>query len=85
MRRNVIVRGYVLLSLLFPVVAVADDWPQFRGGTAQGVAAAARVPAQWSNADHLAWRTAIPGAGWSQPIVAGGRIFVTTAVDPKAD
>jgi outer membrane protein assembly factor BamB len=85
MRRDVIVRGYVPLSLLFAGAAVADDWPQFRGGQAQGVAAAAGVPAQWSNADHLAWRTAIPGAGWSQPIVAAGRIFVTTAVDPKAD
>jgi len=66
-------------------IAAGDDWSQFRGGTAQSLAAHATVPTQWSNTDHLAWRTPIPGAGWSQPIVSGGRIFVTTAVGPKAD
>ena len=75
----------LFLSLFQDGIASADDWSQFRGGTAQGLAPAARVPAAWSQADHLAWRTAIPGAGWSQPIVSGGRIFLTTAVGPKAD
>jgi outer membrane protein assembly factor BamB len=73
------------LSPLAGGTATADDWAQFRGGTAQSVAAKATVPAAWSNTDHLAWRTAIPGAGWSQPIVSGGRIFLTTAVGTKAD
>ena len=75
----------MVLSLFVSGIASADEWPQFRGGMAQGLAPNAKVPAQWSNTDHLAWRTAIPGAGWSQPIVSGGRIFLTTAVGPKAD
>jgi len=65
--------------------AHAQEWSQFRGGPALGITTAANLPTQWSNTDHLAWRTAIPGAGWSQPIVSGGRIFLTTAVDPKAN
>jgi outer membrane protein assembly factor BamB len=63
----------------------AEDWPQFRGGPALGIAAGARVPERFGNAERLAWRAAIPGAGWSQPIVAGGKIFVTTAVGRGAD
>ena len=73
------------LPLGIPVVATpAADWPQFRG-TALGRAAVARVPLQWSNDSNLGWRTAIPGAGWSQPIVVGDRIFLTTAVSPGGD
>ena len=75
----------MVLSLSVSGSASAEEWPQFRGGTAQSVAPNVNVPAAWSNTDHLAWRTAIPGAGWSQPIVSGRRIFLTTAVGPKAD
>jgi outer membrane protein assembly factor BamB len=59
--------------------AFADDWPQFRGGSL-GHATAADVPLEWGPDRNLAWRTPIPGAGWSQPIVVGDRIYVTTAV-----
>lgn len=73
-----------VLPLALPA-AGADDWPQFRGGAALGHAPAARLPVAWSNEQHLAWRTAIPGSGWSQPVVAGGRIYVTTAVSGGND
>jgi outer membrane protein assembly factor BamB len=58
----------------------AGDWEQFRGGVALGHTQAARLPLTWSNTHNLAWRVPLPGAGWSQPVVVGGRIFVTTAV-----
>jgi len=82
--RSILLRC-VVLSMIVVSSAAADDWPQFRGGTAQSAAPLAKVPTAWSNTDHLSWRTAIPGAGWSQPIVSGGRIFLTTAVGPKAN
>jgi len=59
------------------------DWPQFRGGPAFGHAAKSTVPLQWNNDTRVAWRTSLPGSGWSQPIVSGDRIFVTTAVAPS--
>jgi outer membrane protein assembly factor BamB len=61
-------------------VAESGDWPQFRGGAALGKTAVAAVPLDWAADRNLAWRTPIPGSGWSQPVVAGGRIYVTTAV-----
>jgi outer membrane protein assembly factor BamB len=64
---------------LVAVVADGSDWPQFRGGAALGTAAAT-VPLDWTADRNLAWRTPLPGNGWSQPVVAGGRIYLTTAV-----
>ena len=33
--------------------------------------------------EHVAWKSKIPGVGWSQPIVWGDRVYVTTAVAEK--
>ena len=76
---------FALAAALFGAALTARaDWPQFRGGPALGHAAV-RLPLTWSNDRNLAWRTAIPGSGWSQPVVAGGRIYVTTAVSGGDD
>ena len=62
-------------------VAASDNWPQFRGGSGTGVVADdPRLPDSWSATENVAWRTEIPGRGWSSPIVWGDRIFVTSVV-----
>ena len=64
----------------------AGDWPQFRGGTALGLAGDAALPLSWDkspgSSGEIVWRSAIPGAGWSQPVSVDGRIYLTTAVIP---
>jgi outer membrane protein assembly factor BamB len=74
-------RSLMLLCALaasaFP--AEADDWPQFRGPGARGVGDG-RPPVRWSATENVAWKTAIPGRGWSSPVVWGDRIFLTTVV-----
>jgi outer membrane protein assembly factor BamB len=42
------------------------------------------LPMKWSDGENVAWKTAVPGAGWSSPIVCGGRVFVTAADDHGA-
>jgi outer membrane protein assembly factor BamB len=66
----------IALSLLF----VAADWPQFRGPTGQGLSDAKHPPTEWGPDKNVAWKVPIPGKGWSSPVVAGGRIYLTTAV-----
>ena len=61
-----------------------EGWPQFRGPGSAGVADGAGLPATWSTTENVAWKTAIPGHGWSSPIAWGDRIFVT-AVVPVGD
>jgi outer membrane protein assembly factor BamB len=77
--------GLVLLTSLHSVLPVAggDDWPQFRGPRGDGVSAEAQVPIRWSNESQLAWKVRIPGAGWSQPVIHGRQIFLTTAVSDR--
>lgn len=56
-----------------------DAWASFRGPEGNGVAGEGH-PENWSMDDNLAWSVEVPGGGWSSPVVAGDRIFVTTAV-----
>lgn len=66
------------LLLALPLTAAAENWPGFRGPTGQGHSTETGLPQQWSPTNHVAWKTATPGQGWSSPIVWGGRVFVTT-------
>lgn len=78
----------VMLSTLLWAMALSatgpapanDRWPQFRGPGSLGVADDPLLPDKWSKTENVAWKTPIPGLGWSSPIVWGDRIFVTTVV-----
>ena len=60
--------------------ASAQNWPQFRGPQASGVADGATPPVAWT---APRWKTPIPGLGHSSPIVWGDRVFVATAVSSQ--
>ncbi|MBL7645264.1 MAG: PQQ-binding-like beta-propeller repeat protein [Candidatus Hydrogenedentes bacterium] len=73
-----------MLSLgVFSLSAVAaplQDWPEFRGPTAQGIAEGATPPVEWSAEKNIAWKRAIPGIGWSSPVVYQGGVYLMTAL-----
>ena len=62
----------------------AGDWPQWRGPDGQGHAPGAGLPVKWSEQEGVAWRTELPGRGWSSPAVVDGRVWMTTAVETEA-
>jgi outer membrane protein assembly factor BamB len=62
----------------------AENWPGFRGPTGQGTSSEKGLPTKWSATENVAWKTPIPGEGWSSPIVWGDRVFVTAATDNGA-
>jgi outer membrane protein assembly factor BamB len=68
------------MILLLSVSARADDWPEFRGPTGEGIARADNLPIEWSTQLNVAWKQTIPGGGWSSPVVWKGRIYLTTSV-----
>lgn len=68
-----------MLSGFAPVVH-ADEWPEFRGPTGQGLLLKGKLPTTWDKDKNVVWKCAIPGKGWSSPIVAEGRVYVTTAL-----
>jgi outer membrane protein assembly factor BamB len=57
----------------------AQDWPQFRGPTGQGHSVEINLPADWTEYRNITWKTPVPGLGWSSPVVAGGRVWLTTS------
>jgi len=72
--------GVVLILSARQSVA-EDSWPQFRGPTGQGQAATCLVPDHFDQKNAMRWRTEIEGKGWSSPVVADGKIWLTTAIE----
>lgn len=61
-----------------------EDWPEFRGAAGQGHSQARSLPVKWNDSDagaeNIVWKQPVAGLGWSSPVTAGGKIFLTTAV-----
>jgi outer membrane protein assembly factor BamB len=71
--------------LLMQAAVHAADWPQFRGPGGQGHSTETGLPIEWSESKNIAWKVAVPGRGWSSPVIAGGRVWLTTAVSVQRD
>ncbi len=70
----------VCVLLIGASCAIAQNWPQWRGPEGNGLAPGKKLPAEWGPDKNIAWKVALPGSGWSQPIVWDNKIFVTAAV-----
>ena len=72
--------AFLVLGVLSRAGVRAEDWPQFRGPTGQGHSSERGLPLEWSESRNVKWKTPVPGRGWSSPVVAGGRVWLTTSV-----
>lgn len=73
----------LLVAMGLAVVAEclwSAEWPQFRGPQGNGHASARDLPLAWDETSGVVWKTAIPGKGWSSPVLSAGRVYLTTAV-----
>ena len=59
-----------------------SNWPTWRGPLANGIAPKGNPPVSWSESSNIKWRTAVPGKGFSTPVVWDKYVFIQTAV-PK--
>ncbi len=66
------------MALTLSVSAEAAEWRQFRGNDSAGKAMESDLVRDWADDRNLLWRTSMPGPGSSSPIVAKGRVFVTS-------
>jgi outer membrane protein assembly factor BamB len=75
-----------LIIVALSVIASADDsWPRFRGSDATGVTADdPRLPDTWSETENVRWSTDVQGWGWSCPVVAEGKVFLTSVWSEEA-
>jgi outer membrane protein assembly factor BamB len=69
------------LVLLLADLRVQAQWPEFRGPTGQGHSAERGLPLEWSETRNVRWKVPVPGRGWSSPVIAGGLVWMTTAIE----
>jgi len=72
-------------ALLRPTQAGADDWPQWRGPNPGGVSGATDLPLSWGPEENVIWKAPMPYWCGSTPVVAGGRVFVTSPSEVAAE
>lgn len=82
--RTRLAAGWCVAILAAP--SAVGNWPGWRGD-GSGLSSETDLPLTWSESEGVKWKTSIPGAGHSSPIVWCSRVFVTTAVaeDPNVE
>ena len=68
-----------LFLALLSLPAFAEDWPQWRGPTLNGISTEKDLPVHWSTTENVAWKLAMPSRSGATPIVWGNNIFLNVA------
>jgi len=79
--QQLLLLAVLLATLAIDCSAQVAAWPQFRGPGGQGHVAKANVPTHWSETENICWKAAVPGLGWSSPVIEGGQIWLTTSTE----
>ena len=70
----------VVITLLASfVITRADNWPQWRGPSLNGVSKEKNLPVKWTVEENVAWKVPMPGYSGSTPIIWRDRIFLNVA------
>jgi len=59
----------------------AENWPQWRGPSRNGISNEKNLPTAWSQVQNVAWKLPMPAWSGSTPIVWGDRVFLNVADD----
>jgi outer membrane protein assembly factor BamB len=89
MTSRAVLTSFVVMTVPFLSLPAADNepdarlqnWHQWRGPLATGVAPAGDPPIEWDGTRNVKWKAEIPGHGKSTPIIWGDRVFLITAVN----
>jgi len=78
-------RSFIVIVALVgcAVTLRADNWPQWRGPSMNGLSAEKNLPIKWTHTENITWKLALPAWSGSTPIVWGDRIFLNVADDLK--
>ena len=61
------------------VSAGAENWPQWRGPTLDGVSRETGLPVKWSATENITWKLDLPAWSGATPIIWGDYIFLNMA------
>lgn len=78
----------LVLIYAFTIGSQADDsnsgkpaWSQFRGPNDGKATEDAKFETSWTQSKNIAWKVAIPGSGWSSPVVDNKEVWLTTCLE----
>src|SRR2546421_2434618 len=72
-----------IAAIVMHVAPRADNWPQWRGPSMNGLSAEKNLPVRWNHAENITWKLPLPAWSGSTPIVWGDRLFLNVADDLK--
>ena len=72
-----------LVCFSVSVIAVAENWPGWRGPRGDGTSVEVHVPVEWNGetGEGVAWKVELPGKGHSSPIVWDQNILLTSCLE----
>ena len=71
------------MPIFLVLLTLIAQWPEFRGPGGQGHSSERGLPLTWGEGKNVAWKTPVPGLGWSSPVVADGRVWLTAAIEKR--
>ena len=77
-RMTFVLVAAILFSANF---SFAENWPAWRGADGRAVSHDSNPPVNWSADENVRWKTPLPAAGNSTPIVWEDRVFLTQSLD----
>ena len=69
---------HIIVIILIGTNANAGDWPHWRGPFYNGSSNEKNLPDKWSLTDNVIWVANLPGAGSATPVVADGKVYVSS-------
>ncbi|MEX2262346.1 MAG: PQQ-binding-like beta-propeller repeat protein [Bryobacteraceae bacterium] len=67
----------ILISLSVAGIALAENWPHWRGPDHNGISRETGLPVKWSKTENVTWKLDLPGPSGSTPIIWGESIFLS--------
>jgi outer membrane protein assembly factor BamB len=73
---------FLIFLLIINTISVtkAQNWPCWRGPNGDGTSTETNLPVKWDSVTNVAWKTPVPGVGYSSPIVWKDKLFLITAL-----
>ncbi|MEI6686804.1 MAG: hypothetical protein WCN64_11740, partial [Planctomycetota bacterium] len=59
-------------------IANAENWPNWRGQSFDGISKETKLPSTWSDKQNIAWKLPMPGMGSSTPVIWNDKMFLTS-------
>lgn len=60
-----------------------ENWPVWRGPRGDGSSRETGLPVQFSKTENVAWKTKLPGNGYSSPVIWEDRIYLTWCLETE--